>query len=180
MTMIWVPMPFLHGSQFSVRQPKFEKTFSASMLNATIYGIAMTMALQYYRYHSKGDTTLVKGFVALLLISGSFEVVCTSYQMYDYFILNFGRKELFDVITGVALARILLIDDYMKINNVQGKYLGIYFTAFVAQLFYASRIWSVTGHLTRKFRYLTYPVLVLDSSYLQWGVKYCLKQAKYQ
>ncbi|KAF8997300.1 hypothetical protein BDQ17DRAFT_1511624 [Cyathus striatus] len=158
MTMIRIPMLSMHSSQIPVRQPRFEKTFSgmygiqliASMLNATIYGIAMTMALRYYKYHSKGDTILVKGVVALLLISGSFEVVCTSYQMYDYFVLKFGRKNY----SVVAM----------------GKYLGIYFTAFVAQLFYASRIWTVTGHMSRKFRYLTYPVVALSVLQIASGI----------
>ncbi|KAF8997290.1 hypothetical protein BDQ17DRAFT_1411470, partial [Cyathus striatus] len=60
-------------------------------------------------------------------------------------VLNFSRIELLDVIIEVVL----------------WKYIGIYFTAFVAQVFYASRIWILTAHLSWKFRILAYPVIVL-------------------
>ncbi|KAF8987616.1 hypothetical protein BDQ17DRAFT_1334956 [Cyathus striatus] len=79
------------------------------------------------------------------MIFATFETACTSYQMYDYLVFKFGRKDLFDAIT---------------ISTV-GKYLGLHLTAFVAQLFYASRIWVVTGRL-RKRRFLTYPIILLS------------------
>ncbi|KAF8990156.1 hypothetical protein BDQ17DRAFT_1333654 [Cyathus striatus] len=87
----------------------------ASMLNATAYGMVLTMALQYFKHHSSGDTYLVKGVVILLV-----------YQVFEYFVLKFGRKELFNPITVSGM----------------GKYVGIYLTAFVAQMFYATRIWN--------------------------------------
>ncbi|KAF8997299.1 hypothetical protein BDQ17DRAFT_1329465 [Cyathus striatus] len=64
----------------------------ASMLNATMYGAAMTIAMKYFNYHSTGDTILVKGMVIVLII-------------------------------------------------ILAKHLSIHLTAFVAQLFYATRIW---------------------------------------
>ncbi|KAF9002766.1 hypothetical protein BDQ17DRAFT_1542195 [Cyathus striatus] len=90
----------------------------ATMLNATIYGVAMAMALLYFQSHSKDDTFLMKGMVILLVALATLETVCASYQVFEYFILRFGREELFDTIDG----------------SVIGKYLGIYLTSFVTQM----------------------------------------------
>ncbi|KAF8997324.1 hypothetical protein BDQ17DRAFT_1329488 [Cyathus striatus] len=84
------------------------------------------MVVRYFGLYSAGDPALTKGVVSLLIISATAEVLCTSHQVFDYFILKFGRSELFNGISSVALA----------------KYLSAFFTAFVAQMFYASRIWS--------------------------------------
>ncbi|KAF8993965.1 hypothetical protein BDQ17DRAFT_1412722 [Cyathus striatus] len=99
----------------------------ATMLNATAYGVVLTMALQYFVYHSKGDTLFVKGMVILLATLATLETVCASYQMFEYFIFKFGREDLFDVIE----------------RSLMGKYIGIYLTAFVTQIFYATRIWTL-------------------------------------
>ncbi|KAF8993561.1 hypothetical protein BDQ17DRAFT_1412926 [Cyathus striatus] len=132
---------------------KFDMTFYgmygpqliASMINATAYGATMTMVVQYFKYHSNSDTLLVKGTVILLAALATLETVCASHQMYEYLVYRFGRNDLLGVIT----------------KSVMGKYLGVYLTAFVAQLFYATRIWILTGHLTKHYRLLAYPVGVL-------------------
>ncbi|KAF8986605.1 hypothetical protein BDQ17DRAFT_1335520 [Cyathus striatus] len=117
-----------------VPKPKIPETFSgkygslliATMINANAYGFALIMVVRYFGLYSAGDPALTKGVVSLLIISATAEVLCTSHQVFDYFILKFGRSELFNGISSVALA----------------KYLSAFFTAFVAQMFYASRIWS--------------------------------------
>ncbi|KAF8993600.1 hypothetical protein BDQ17DRAFT_1431580 [Cyathus striatus] len=129
----------------AIPRTKFELTFDgmygaqlvAAMINATydlfffghtyvleisishsVYGAAMTMVAQYFKSHSNSDTLVVKGMIVLLVALATLETVCASHQTYEYFVLKFGRKDLLDVITVAAM----------------GKYVGIYLTAFVAQL----------------------------------------------
>ncbi|KAF8994391.1 hypothetical protein BDQ17DRAFT_1331147 [Cyathus striatus] len=124
---------------------KYGMQLIASMVSEfqSIYGSAMTMVLQYFKHHSNGDTYIVKGMVILL-----------AYQVYEYFIFKFGKEQLFDEITGSAM----------------GKYMGIYLTAFVAQLFYATRIWSLTGHFAKHYRLLAYPVVLLSILQIASGI----------
>ncbi|KAF8990896.1 hypothetical protein BDQ17DRAFT_1413889 [Cyathus striatus] len=141
---------------------RFEKTFAstygtqliASLINASMYGISMTMAIQYLWRPSTGDSIQVKGMVALLIFSATLETVCASHQIFEYLILKFGEQDLLDAITAAAL----------------GKYLGIHLTAFVAQMFYSSRIWAVTSHLTTRYRLLTYPVIILSCIQVSSGI----------
>ncbi|KAF8983360.1 hypothetical protein BDQ17DRAFT_1548988 [Cyathus striatus] len=128
----------------------FEGTYGtqlvASMINASVYGASMTFVVKYFKNHSNSDTFVVKGVVILLVTLATLETLCASYQMYDNLVSKFGKKDSLDVITRSAM----------------GKYVGVYLTAFVAQLFYATRIWTLTGHLTTHYRLLTYPVVILS------------------
>ncbi|KAF8984924.1 hypothetical protein BDQ17DRAFT_1436830 [Cyathus striatus] len=98
-----------------VPKSKIPETFSgkygslliATMVNANAYGFALIMVVRYFGLYSTGDSALTKGVVSLLI-----------HQVFDYFILKFGRSELFNGISSVALA----------------KYLSAFFTAFVAQI----------------------------------------------
>ncbi|KAF8990154.1 hypothetical protein BDQ17DRAFT_1414158 [Cyathus striatus] len=150
-------------SQISIGilEAKVEHTFGgmygmqliASKLNAVIYGAAMIMVLQYFMWHSNGDTHLVKGMVILLVALATLQAVCVSCQVFEYFILKFGRKELFDITVSTL-----------------GKYVGIYLTAFVAQIFYATRIWNLTGRLAKHYQLLTYPVVLLSLLQVASGI----------
>ncbi|KAF8999328.1 hypothetical protein BDQ17DRAFT_757922 [Cyathus striatus] len=128
----------------------FEGTFGAqlvaSMVNASVYGAAMTFVAKYFKYHSNSDTAVVKGLVILLVALATLETMCTSYQTYDNLVYKFGKEDQLNAIPRSAM----------------GKYAGVYLTAFVAQLFYATRIWTLTGHFTKHYRLLTYPVVVLS------------------
>ncbi|KAF8990159.1 hypothetical protein BDQ17DRAFT_1547325 [Cyathus striatus] len=66
------------------------------------------------------------------------------------------------VILLVTLATLETLSLDVITRSAMGKYVGVYLTAFVAQLFYATRIWTVTGHLTKQYRLLTYPVVILS------------------
>ncbi|KAF8990604.1 hypothetical protein BDQ17DRAFT_365019 [Cyathus striatus] len=66
-------------------------------------------------------------FLMFLRISATLQAVFANAQTYDYFVLKFSRADLFILVTYSAI----------------GKYVTIYFTAFVAQMFYATRIYSI-------------------------------------
>ncbi|KAF8975499.1 hypothetical protein BDQ17DRAFT_1339957 [Cyathus striatus] len=119
------------------------------------------------KHHTKLDITFSGMYGTQLTASminsmgsSTLEIVYTGLQMYDFFVLNFGQRELLNRITRAAL----------------GKYVGIYITAFVAQMFYVTRIWILTGHLSKKYRLLTYPVVAL--SLVQVSQIVFMKEAK--
>ncbi|KAF8999309.1 hypothetical protein BDQ17DRAFT_757162 [Cyathus striatus] len=145
-----------------VHKPAFKLTFEgtfgaqliASMINASVYGAAMTFVAKYFKYHSNSDTLAVKGLVILLVALATLETMCTSYQTYDNLIYKFGKEDQLNAISKSAM----------------GKYVGVYLTTFVSQLFYATRIWTLTGYFSKHYRLLTYPVAVLSFIQVSSGI----------
>ncbi|KAF8997621.1 hypothetical protein BDQ17DRAFT_1329283 [Cyathus striatus] len=145
----------------------------ASMINAPMYGLGMAMSLHYCKLHWNNDTIRIKGTVILLMACATIETLGVSSEMYHYLavIHDVTRLDLEDIW-------------YFSISCFFGKYLGAFLTAFVAQIFYASRIWiceesqkfhtsvvdldvSVTDNMTRKWRFL--PLLIVTLAFVQLG-----------
>ncbi|EAU83007.2 hypothetical protein CC1G_08944 [Coprinopsis cinerea okayama7 len=123
----------------------------ASIINTFLYGTSLIITLQYFRRFGRNDPLALKGTVALLICSATVETTASAHQTYDSFITKFGRQELFNEI----------------VPSVTIEFLFVYVTAFIAQCFFATRIWKVGKHFGFKFQWLTIPVIAL--AFLQLG-----------
>ncbi|KAF8991988.1 hypothetical protein BDQ17DRAFT_242169 [Cyathus striatus] len=129
------------------------------MFNNAFYGIAMSMSIHYFRHHAYRDTLKTMLVVCILAVSATLQVLFVNYQMFSIFVDLFEKN--MDRIDG-------------DINfSVLGKYTTVSFTAFVAQMFYASRIWSIgrnMGYTGRRLKLLSIPVALLSSTQLGAGI----------
>ncbi|KAF8982219.1 hypothetical protein BDQ17DRAFT_1438002 [Cyathus striatus] len=117
----------------------------ASIVNSVLYGVGAFVGMQYLKRYGRSDPILVKGTVFLLMLLATLETIFTDHQTYSNFILSFG--------------------DMADLNNIifsiPAKYMLVYLTTFVAQLFFSACIWIVSSSLGPKFRLLVVPVLML-------------------
>lgn len=136
-------------------EPSFPNLYGAQLLAAIIgtffYGAAFLLLLQYFTRHSKNDPLYIKVTVALLGLFATLQTIGTSHQAYDSFILNFGKPERFNII----------------VFSAPLEFLCSYVVAFIAQLFFASRIWIASKHFGPKYRLPVIPILLL--AVLQFG-----------
>ncbi|KIJ44972.1 hypothetical protein M422DRAFT_251606 [Sphaerobolus stellatus SS14] len=107
--------------------------------------ITLTMVIQYFKRQAKRDTIALKITIFLLILLATLETIFTSHRLYDTFIINMGNLDP----NGPVLF------------SVPGANACIYLTAFVAQLFFASRIWSVSNILGSRLRFMIVPVILL-------------------
>ncbi|KAF8995108.1 hypothetical protein BDQ17DRAFT_1430605 [Cyathus striatus] len=126
----------------------------ASQINATLYGIGLLMVIQYFMRHGKRDPWFIKGTVGLLCLLATLETVFTDHQNYANFVQTFGQ--------------------YSVLNNmvwsVSGKYLFVYLTSFVAQMFFAWCIWIMSRSLSMRYRILIVPVILLAAMQISSGI----------
>lgn len=109
----------------------------------------------YYLYrHSRKERLWVKALVASLGILATLEVILSNHQMYDTFVT---KK-----------------DDPAGQNEIPfsmpGKTACIFLTAFLAQLFYAARIWKLGTMIKSRFRFMTFPIVALAVLQLGGGL----------
>ncbi|KAF8985485.1 hypothetical protein BDQ17DRAFT_678131 [Cyathus striatus] len=130
----------------------------SSMFNNVFYGIAMCMVFQYFCNHAHRDNLNIKLVVYLLVISATLQVIFVNIQMFNVLVISFGRN--------------------MEVGgdihfSVPGKYASIFLTAFIAQIFYATRIWAIgrnMGYTGRRSKLLAIPVVLLSSTQLGAGL----------
>ncbi|KAF8995109.1 hypothetical protein BDQ17DRAFT_1545303 [Cyathus striatus] len=126
----------------------------ASQINATLYGIGLLMVIQYFMRHGKRDPWFIKGTVGMLCLLATLETVFTDHQNYANFVRTFGQ--------------------YSELNNmvwsVSGKFLFVYLTSFVAQVFFAWCIWIMSRSLSMRYRILIVPVVLLAAMQISSGI----------
>ncbi|KIJ44939.1 hypothetical protein M422DRAFT_251560 [Sphaerobolus stellatus SS14] len=66
----------------------------AILINTFMYGISLTMVLQYFKLQAKRDTIALKLTIFLLITLATLETIFTSHQLYDTFILDMGNMDL--------------------------------------------------------------------------------------
>lgn len=137
-----VTFPGMYGSQLL-----------ATVINTFLYGIGFLMVLQYFRRHAKHDPLYVKLIVGMLITLTTLETAFTAHQAYDNFILKFGKKELFNKIP----------------PSVPGKYECVFIATFIAQTFFATRIWILSNRFDPRFRYVSIFVVLLGGLQLAAG-----------
>ncbi|KIJ50051.1 hypothetical protein M422DRAFT_27464 [Sphaerobolus stellatus SS14] len=117
----------------------------AILINTFMYGISLSMVVHYLKRQGKRDTILLKLTVLLLILLATLETIFTSHQLYATFILDSGSPAL---INNIPL-------------SLAGENACTYLTAFVAQIFFASLIWSVSKRFRSRIRFMAIPVIVL-------------------
>jgi len=112
-----------------------------------LYGMGLLLVGQYFRSHCQDDSRAIRATVATLGVLASIQFVFLTHQIYFDYIRLFGDTSDLDWIVFSAPAQLL----------------AIFLTAFVAQIFFASRIWILTRH---SICYTT-PIIML--AFLQIG-----------
>ncbi|KAJ7502709.1 hypothetical protein B0H11DRAFT_1979654 [Mycena galericulata] len=127
-------------------------------LDIVLWAVAVIIVMQYFRKYSKKDPLLIQTTVAILVTITTIHALFLSIQDFKDFILLFGNFEGQDVMfweTYVMLCATFLV-------------------AFVAQMFYASRIWILSK---RDWRYVT-PVVFLALLQLSFGIAQTVEVVK--
>ncbi|KDR82401.1 hypothetical protein GALMADRAFT_821529 [Galerina marginata CBS 339.88] len=119
----------------------------AFILNTILYGVGMLLVGQYFQSHSSHDTASTKSVVAILGFLSTIQVAFLSHQVYIDYVNLFGERSDLDRILFSAPVQLM----------------AIFLVAFVAQMFFASRIWIIT----KRSLWYTVPVVIL--SFLQLG-----------
>ncbi|KIJ42553.1 hypothetical protein M422DRAFT_254338 [Sphaerobolus stellatus SS14] len=117
----------------------------AILISTFMYGVSLLIVLQYFKLQAKRDTSVLKVTISTLITLGTLETIFTGHQLYDTFIINTGNTALMDQIplqVTLFLVSRLHHDFFSVFSSMSGEYACTYLTAFVAQLFFASRIWS--------------------------------------
>ncbi|KAF9008274.1 hypothetical protein BDQ17DRAFT_1407047 [Cyathus striatus] len=145
-------------SQKQWASQKLASQLLATMVSNVFYGIAMCMAFQYFLFHGRRDRLKTKTLVSLLSVSITLEVVFDNIQIFDMLVLSFQDFDPAD-------------SESVTIPfTVLGKYVTVFLTSFMAQLFYATRLWSIGRHIGRKSKLLAIPVALLSSTQLGAGL----------
>ncbi|KAF9547849.1 hypothetical protein CPC08DRAFT_755422 [Agrocybe pediades] len=98
----------------------------ASLTSACLYGFTLLLVLQYFKSHAKRDPWHLKSTMGILCLLATLVTAFLSVQVYDMFITQNGE---------VTLPNEIKFD-------VVGQYTCISLTAFITQIFFASRIWK--------------------------------------
>ncbi|KAH6902280.1 hypothetical protein BKA70DRAFT_1307553 [Coprinopsis sp. MPI-PUGE-AT-0042] len=123
----------------------------ATMVTTGLWGVATFMVAQYFSRHSQRDPQWTKALVASLGILVTLETIFANHQMYYTFVTSNNNKDAQDIIP----------------VSMTGKTACIFLSAFLAQLFYASRIWKLGGMFSSRFRFTVIPIVLL--AFLQVG-----------
>jgi hypothetical protein len=139
-------------------EPTFKNLYGAQLIAAIIntffYGTALLLVIQYFRRHSRNDPLYIKSVVGLLIFFATLQTISCTHQAYDAFILNFGKPERFNII----------------VFSAPLAFLCSYVAAFIAQLFFASRIWIASQHFGARYRVPVVPVVLLACLQLGAGI----------
>ncbi|KAF8993647.1 hypothetical protein BDQ17DRAFT_130605 [Cyathus striatus] len=148
--------PEVHNmsTQITIQETKVPLTFVgthgaqmiAAIVNSILFGVGSFVGMQYLFSFGRTDPIVVKGTVLLLMLFATLETISTNHQTYANFIQSFGDMADLDNI----------------VFSVPTKYLFVYLTTFVAQLFFLGCIWVVSPSLGPRYRYLAIPVLLLS------------------
>ncbi|KAJ7362553.1 hypothetical protein DFH08DRAFT_841143 [Mycena albidolilacea] len=115
--------------------------FIAWSLDVALWGIAMVLVLQYFRNFGRKDPLGIRIVVGILAVVATNHIIFSGILTFKNLILLYGNLEAETII-------------YYQANVMLSS---VFVVEFVAQMFYASRIWILTKH---DWRYAS-PVIVL-------------------
>ncbi|KAF9539409.1 hypothetical protein CPC08DRAFT_824555 [Agrocybe pediades] len=137
----------------------------ASITSACLYGFTLLLILQYFKSHAKPDPWHLKLTVGILCILVTLITGFLSFQVYDMFVTQHG--------------------DVTSLNEIRfyvvGQYTCISLTAFITQIFFASRIWKIGKNFGSPLMYAAIPVGILSSLQMSSGLAqvYVLQSARF-
>ncbi|KAG2012853.1 hypothetical protein CC2G_009816 [Coprinopsis cinerea AmutBmut pab1-1] len=139
-------------------EPRFHRMQGSQMIaayvNILLCGFGILLTARYFQRYSKNDGWILKTVVGAIITLGIVETIFTSVQSYDTLVSKWGKCDMLDEI----------------IPSVPGKYLCVYLTACIAQLFLASRIWLVGKSCGSSWRFMVIPVVAFSIFQLGGGL----------
>ncbi|KAJ8073168.1 hypothetical protein PM082_020037 [Marasmius tenuissimus] len=124
----------------------------AFMVDLVLYGVGMVLVMQYFHSYNVTDNLWTRFAVGAAFFFATVHAVLLSHQIYLDFVIWFNRPE--------------------ELNNISfsatGQLIGVYLTAFTAQIFFASRIYIMAPR-ERKILLCT-PVVVLAVTQISFGI----------
>ncbi|EAU82541.2 hypothetical protein CC1G_11000 [Coprinopsis cinerea okayama7 len=139
-------------------EPSFHRMQGSQMIaayvNILLCGFGILLTARYFQRYSKNDGWILKTVVGAIITLGIVETIFTSVQSYDTLVSKWGKCDMLDEI----------------IPSVPGKYLCVYLTACIAQLFLASRIWLVGKSCGSSWRFMVIPVVAFSIFQLGGGL----------
>ncbi|EAU80984.2 hypothetical protein CC1G_03160 [Coprinopsis cinerea okayama7 len=117
----------------------------ALVITSALWGVGALMTLHYFRTKAERDPLYYRVFIGLITIAATIQICFTGYQSYHDFIDEYDNTSLFGDI----------------VFSIPGRYLCVYITTFLAQIFFTVRIFTLTHHLKSPLRWATVPVLAL-------------------
>ncbi|TFK22883.1 hypothetical protein FA15DRAFT_757674 [Coprinopsis marcescibilis] len=139
-------------------KPSFARQAGAQMVSTAVttllYGVAIFMVAQYFFRHSRNDPTWIKVVAASLGVLATLQTIFANHQIYDYFVTNNNDTD----------ARKLIP------FSMPAKTACVFLTAFLSQIFYASRIWKLGRLVENHFRFLVVPIVALAILQLGGGM----------
>jgi len=129
-------------------------TMVATIITTGLWGVAICMVVHYLWRRSRREALWIKALVAALGILATLETIFANHQMYDTFITKKDNPAGQDQI----------------VFSMPGKTACIFLTAFLAQLFYAARIWKLGGLIQSRFRFMAVPIVALALLQLGGGL----------
>ncbi|ESK85208.1 hypothetical protein Moror_11032 [Moniliophthora roreri MCA 2997] len=137
--------------------PTFTETWGCQMIafifDLLLYGVALILVAQYFYSAANADGIFTKITVGLVFFFSTVHVAFLSHQIYTDYVTWFNQPALLNIIPFSASAMLL----------------AIYLTSFVAQIFFASRVWLLAKGTGRKILYSS-PVILLAVLQLAFGI----------
>jgi hypothetical protein len=126
-----------------------------AFVNTFLYGAALLLALQYFKRHAKADALYVKLTIGAMVLLATLETICINFEMYRNLISKHGA-----VVTGQPA----------PIEwTLPTKFICVFLITFIAQIFFASRIWVLTQNVGRSARFAIIPIVALAIMQLAAG-----------
>ncbi|KAH6880338.1 hypothetical protein BKA70DRAFT_1238899 [Coprinopsis sp. MPI-PUGE-AT-0042] len=141
--------------------PTYAGTTGAQMLATTVttglYGAVLIyqyMVIIYFSRHSQRDPWWTKALVASLGVLVSLETIFANHQIYWTLVTIHDNQPAQNIIP----------------FSMPAKTACIFLSAFLAQMFYASRIWKLGGAFGSLFRFAVVPIVLLALLQLGGGM----------
>ncbi|KAH6902283.1 hypothetical protein BKA70DRAFT_1435436 [Coprinopsis sp. MPI-PUGE-AT-0042] len=138
--------------------PTYAGTTGAQMLATTVttglYGAVLYMVIIYFSRHSQRDPWWTKALVASLGVLVSLETIFANHQIYWTLVTIHDNQAAQNIIP----------------FSMPAKTACIFLSAFLAQMFYASRIWKLGGAFGSLFRFAVVPIVLLALLQLGGGM----------
>ncbi|KAH6910910.1 hypothetical protein BKA70DRAFT_1459746 [Coprinopsis sp. MPI-PUGE-AT-0042] len=135
--------------------PTYAGTTGAQMLATTVttglYGVVVYMVTIYFFRHSQRDPWWTKALVASLGVLVSLETIFANHRIYWVLVTTHNNQAAQDIIP----------------FTMPAKTACIFLSAFLAQIFYASRIWKLGATFNSVFRFTVVPIVLL--AFVQLG-----------
>ncbi|TEB21019.1 hypothetical protein FA13DRAFT_1819855 [Coprinellus micaceus] len=115
-----------------------------ALVNGIFYGAAFVVAFQYARRHARSDPLYVKVIIGSMILLATLQTIFINHETYQKVITNHTDTRGLHAPVEFSLA---------------GKFLCVYLITFIAQMFFVTRIWTLTARVSRVTRLALVPII---------------------